>query len=252
MDKLEQKIKRLVGSNITKYNLINNNDKILVAISGGKDSYLLLYILDYFKKVAPIKFEVVPIHINLGYSLSNQQLLIEYTSKMGYECIIIKENLTEIINQNIKTGKNPCSICSRMRRGVLYTQAKKYSCNKIALGHNRNDLIETFLMNTFLNGAIATMPITYETKNRDLFVIRPIASIPEELIIEYSNKYKNYIFNTEELCPYIKKADNLVRSRVKHLIRSLREDFPNIEDSIFSSLSNIHTKEMLDKSLLDD
>ncbi len=249
--KLDKKIKTLIGGTISKYDLIQNSDRILVAISGGKDSFLLLSMLDYFKRIAPIEFELIPIHLNIGYSIDQLALLKEFVSKLGYECIIESGDLSNIIRRYIKSDKNPCSLCSRIKRGVLYTKAENLGCNKLALGHHLNDLIETFLMNTFYNGTIATMPVKYKSNRKGIYVVRPLASVPEELITHYIEPYKKYIYNNKALCPYVKENTNLKRERIKNLINELREDIPEIEYSLFASLSNIHLKEMNDIHLLD-
>lgn len=249
--KLDKKLKTLIGESISKYSLIQRLDRVLVAISGGKDSLLLLTMLDYFRRIAPIEFELIPIHLDIGFTKQQLSLLTEFVSKLGYDCVIESGDLTEVIQKYIKQNKNPCSLCSRIKRGMLYTKAEELRCNKLALGHHLNDLIETFLMNTFYNGTIATMPIKYESSRKGIEVIRPLASVPEELIIYYSKPYTKYIYDGDTLCPYVEKKSDLKREKIKNLINTLKKDIPDIEYSLFASLSNIHLNEMNDISLLN-
>lgn len=251
ISRIEKRITRLVGQAVMDYKMINEGDKIIIGMSGGKDSFLLFDMLVHFRNIAPVSFDIIPLHLDIGFDSEQVDLLKEYTACNGYECLIESDDISDIINKHIKEDKNPCSLCSRIKRGALYTKALELGCNKLALGHHRNDLIETFLLNTFYNGTIGTMPAIYESCKPGLYVIRPLISVSEDIIIEQSAKYKKYMYNPNADCPYVKRKSNLKREQVKNLIMSLKNDIPHIENSIYASLSNIHTKEMLDRRLID-
>jgi tRNA 2-thiocytidine biosynthesis protein TtcA len=247
LKKLEKKIYRLSGDFVVKYRMIEEGDRILVALSGGKDSYMLLDTLIHLKAVSPVKFQLLPAHIDIGFNEIQVRLIKEFTLSKGYQLRIVSGNISSVIDNNIDKDKNPCSLCSRIRRGALYTVADENNCNKVALGHHRDDLIETFLLNIFYNGTIATMPVNYSTIKEGIRLIRPLAAIPENYIENYANyKYKEHIYKDKNLCPLVKDKTNLKRERVKKLIASLKDEIPEIEYSLFASLSNIHKDEILD------
>ncbi len=250
LKKLEKKIYRLCGDFVVKFHMIEEGDCILVALSGGKDSYMLLDTLIHFKAVSPVKFELIPAHIDIGFIEEQVRLIKNFTQSKGYQLKIASGDISSVIENNVDNDKNPCSLCSRIRRGALYTLADKNKCNKVALGHHRDDLIETFLLNIFYNGTIATMPVNYSTIKEGVRVIRPLAPIPENYIVKYADhKYRNHIYNGENLCPLVKDKANLKREQIKRLIASLRNKIPEIDYSLFASLSNVHKNEILDMNI---
>jgi tRNA 2-thiocytidine biosynthesis protein TtcA len=251
--KLEKKVYSLCGDVIGRYRMIEGGDRLLVALSGGKDSYMLMDTLIHFKMVAPIDFDLNPVHIDIGYKEGQVKLIKAFTESKGYELKVVAEDISPLIEKHINNNKNPCSLCSRIRRGALYSVARDLGCNKVALGHHKNDLIETFLLNILYNGTIATMPVNYSTVKEGIRVIRPLAPVKEEYISQYARiNYKDFIYHGERLCPFVKNKDNLKRERVKQLITALKNDMPDVENSLFASLSNIHTREMLDLKVNKD
>ena len=153
-----KKLHRAVGAAIEQFSMIDEGDKVMVCLSGGKDSYTLLQMLLHFQKVAPIKFEIIAVNLDQKQPGFPEEILPNYLTDLGVDYRIIEKNTYKIVMDKTPEGKTTCSLCSRLRRGTLYEAAKDLGCNKLALGHHRNDIIETFFLNFFFSGKIETMP----------------------------------------------------------------------------------------------
>ncbi len=184
LTKLEKRLRRNVGQAIAEYNMIEDGDKIMVCLSGGKDSYALLSILMKLKESAPINFELVAVNLDQKQPGFPEHILPQYLEELGIEYHIIEENTYAIVKDKIPEGKTTCSLCSRLRRGVLYKTAKNLGATKIALGHHRDDMIETLMLNMFYGGKIKAMPAKLVSDNGEHVVIRPLAFCKESELIQ--------------------------------------------------------------------
>lgn len=195
-----QRIEGLMRRAIEDYDMIQEGDKIAVALSGGKDSITLLYSLKNLSKYYPKKFEVIAMTINPGFEGFDEEILKQICKKIDVELVIIKTNIKQIVFDERKE-KNPCSLCANLRRGTLNTEAKKHGCNKIALGHNEDDVLETFLMNLIYAGRIGTFsPISYMDRS-EMTLIRPLIYVPEKLTKSFIKK------NEIKIMPKVCKMD---------------------------------------------
>ncbi len=228
---------------VQKYELIKENDKIAVCISGGKDSMLLAKLMQELQKHGKFHFGLEFIVMNPGYNQKNYELILENAKKLNIPITVFE---TEIFNIVFDIEQNPCYLCARMRRGHLYSKAKELGCNKIALGHHFDDVIETILMGMLYGGQVQTMMPKLHSKNFEgMELIRPMYMVREEDIIAFA-RYHNLEFLrcgcrfTENIDYENKYESGSTRQNVKALIRSLRENNPNIEKNIFNSVENIN------------
>lgn len=222
-----------VGECISDYSMIKEGDRILVCFSGGKDSFVLLDTLEKLRNKAPVNFEIFVLCVNPNFKEQDYTLMKEFLEKENYNYEILSTNISKVMNE--KNPKNPCSLCSRLRRGVIYNYAKKNNYNKIALGHNLNDSIETFLMNLFYSNKLHFMRPIYETEYKN-FIIRPLIYCNEELIELYSEKMKYKPF--KQYCPL--KEEDSTRFFMKELIKKNKEKNPKIYSSFLSAMKSKH------------
>jgi tRNA 2-thiocytidine biosynthesis protein TtcA len=232
----EQKLARLVGGAIAQYSMIRKDDRILLAFSGGKDSYTLLDILLRLQKKAPIHFELFVVMVDSGfgqdYSRAEKYLKAQ---KVGY--LIKKTNIAEIVRKKITkkdTGKY-CSLCSRLRRGALYSLAREHRCNRLALGHNLDDAIETFLLNLFYVSRLSPLRPIYLAEDKKTTIIRPLINAPEELIRKYAKERRFPIIRQKCL---FKKQDSK-RAKLKKLIKGLSNENRLLHSSISNALGKL-------------
>ncbi|MEQ8352164.1 MAG: tRNA 2-thiocytidine(32) synthetase TtcA [Leptospiraceae bacterium] len=244
-DSLFNAMNRQVGRTIHQYDLIEDGDRILVAMSGGKDSLFLLYILKEFQKKAPISFELVPVHLDQGQPGHTAEPLIELVQSMGFDLHIEYQDTYSTVLELTPEGKTYCAVCSRLRRGILYRLARETNCNRIALGHHREDLLSTFLMNAFFNGKLGSMPPVYRIEEGDLQVIRPLASVSEDDIKEFVS-LKGWTVLPCNLCG---SQEGARRKQMQHLLADLEKTSPQIKNSLLAALGNIHRDELMDQSL---
>ncbi len=252
LEKLERKIVRATGRAIGDFSLIENGDRIMVAVSGGKDSWAMLEVLRILQKKAPVDFELVAVNIDQGFEGFRADLIEDYLEQIEVEYFMAEKNINQIAHDNITEGSTFCSLCSRLRRGTLYGLAEKLRCNKIALGHHLDDMIETLLLNQFFIGKTATMaPKLYADDGKNI-VIRPLVYVHEKDIKAYvtAKKFPVICCQCPLMCGETVHGD-YKRRMVKHLVNKLEEDIPNIRNSMIASLTNIKPSHMLDKNLWD-
>lgn len=222
---------------VKEYELINEGDKIAVCISGGKDSFLLALCLSELKRHGQFKFDLEFICMDPGYKKENMDKIIENSKKLEIDLKVFKSNIFDIVHK--EGGESPCYLCARMRRGFLYSKAQELGCNKIALGHHFNDVIETVLLNIFYTGRFGGMPPKLRSDNyQDMELIRPLYFVKEEDIISFSH-YNNLEF-IDCACAITQKKNDSKRKFVKELISELVKKDKNIDINIFRSLENIN------------
>lgn len=221
---------------LDEYNLIEEGDKIAVGMSGGKDSLILAKMLQQLQKFSKVKYEVEYIAMDPGFSLENRKKLEDICSYMEIPVKIFETNIFEVVSEISK--ESPCYLCARMRRGNLYAKAKELGCNKLALGHHFNDVIETIMLNIMWAGAYRSMMPKVKSQNFEgLELIRPLYLVEERDIIKW---IKNAgIVPMDEACPIMEKRNDSQRSNIKEMIEKLRETNPNIEKNIFRSSDNV-------------
>lgn len=232
-----------------EYAMIEANDRVLVAVSGGKDSWALLTTLMRLKKKAPIPFFLFAVHVDAGFpdTEADTRMIGEFLSELGVEYYILPTGIYQLMLTKVKPGSNPCGFCSRMRRGALYGRAKAGGFTKIALGHHRDDAIETFLLNLFFTGQIRALAPKYVTDDGAHTVIRPMIYTPEYKINSYVREAG---FPIIENCPFHDKS-NSRRASMRALLSDLKKQNPRIIKSIVRALSNVDPKHLWDKRLLD-
>ena len=246
-DKLFKRLRRKTGQAIGDYGMIKEHDRILVGMSGGKDSYALLDLLLSLRRSAPVAFELVPVHIDAGYSGTPVYLLEEHLKKVGLEYYIIKKNIAKICADKLPPGKTWCPLCSRMRRGYLYGAAKEIGANKLALGHHKDDVLCTFFMNLFFSGIMKTMPPILRTDRDDFTLIRPLVYCRERDLKQLS-RLRQYPLFPKGLCGW---GEDQQRTQMRRMIASWSETYPKRADIIFKALKNVVPSHLFDKKLFD-
>ena len=240
-----KKLQKSVAQAIKQYSMIE--DKIMVCLSGGKDSYTMLDMLLYFQKVAPIHFDLIAVNLDQKQPGFPEEVLPNYLSELQLAYKIIEKNTYKVVMDKTPEGKTTCSLCSRLRRGTLYEAAKDLGCNKLALGHHKNDILETFFLNFFFSGKLETMPPKFKNDAGDLVILRPLAFCNESDIEEFSN-YRNYPIIPCNLCG---SQENLQRKKVKEMISNWEQEFPNRNAIMMNALQNVSPSHLLDTELYD-
>ncbi|MBN2803817.1 MAG: tRNA 2-thiocytidine(32) synthetase TtcA [Deltaproteobacteria bacterium] len=244
-DPLVDKILKAVSTTSIQYNVIEPNDKILVAISGGKDSYALLYLLKKLQRRLPFNIELLAVHVNQSQPGFDPAPLEYWLEHCGVPYKIIKEDIFSIILNNTKPGSSPCPVCSRMRRGVLYTTAEKNGCNKIALGHHLEDTLATFMMNLFYSGRLQAMPPIYTTDDNRFKVVRPMIEVPVADITELVNREDFPIVP----CGSCSEQPLHKRTSMEQMLNELQKDNPNIKNVMLGALKHINPTHLMDKTV---
>ena len=234
-----QKILSVMRKACENYNLIEDGDKIAVGLSGGKDSLALLTALKRYQSFIDKKFELIAIAIDLSGGTNDYSAIKAYCDEINVELHIIPSNVFEVVF-DIRKEKNPCSLCANLRRGLLNSHAKELGCNKVALGHHKDDLIETFLMSLFFEGRLSTFkPKTYLSRV-DITVIRPLIYCDESEIIKISNNFP-ILYNN---CPANKHTE---RENAKNILKNLDQIYPNAKEKIFNAIINPQRYNLFDK-----
>jgi tRNA 2-thiocytidine biosynthesis protein TtcA len=245
-DKLYKRIKNGVGRAIADFGLIGEGDRIAVAVSGGKDSYALLHVLEALRKRAPVKYELVAINIDSGYPGYRADIIEEHLKEHGFAHHMEKTNHYEVISEKRRPDSSYCSICARLKRGVLYTLAQRFGCNKLALGHHLDDFVETLLLNQFFVGSLKAMAPRMLADNGVTTVIRPLVYVEEREIIPFSRGNRFPVVCC--CCPVCGVADQQ-RKRMKQLLSELERVNPFVKRSLLKALANVHPRHLLDRRL---
>lgn len=246
-NKLHKRLRRQVGEAIADFNMIENGDRIMVCLSGGKDSYTLLDILINLQISAPVKFDLVAVNLDQKQPGFPEHVLPEYLASLGIEYKIVSENTYGIVKDKIPEGKTTCSLCSRLRRGILYRTATELGATKIALGHHRDDILETLFLNMFYGGKLKAMPPKLMNDTGEHIVIRPLAYCKEKDIIKYAD-FKNFPIIPCNLCG---SQPNLQRKIIKDMLVEWDKKYPGRIETMFRATQNITLSHLCDNQLFD-
>ncbi len=247
LNKLHKRLRRGVGQAISDFGMISDGDKIMVCLSGGKDSYTMLDILLNLQQSAPINFSIVAVNLDQKQPGFPAEVLPEYLDSIGVEYLIVTEDTYSIVKEKIPEGKTTCSLCSRLRRGILYRTAKELGATKIALGHHRDDMLETLFLNMFYGGKMKSMPPKLISDNGEHIVIRPLAYCKEKDIEKYAQARLFPIIP----CNLCGSQDGLQRQVIKEMLQDWDKRFPGRIETMFQAMQNIVPSHLADNSLFD-
>ena len=240
----EKRLAHEMGRCIADFELIEAGDRVMVAISGGKDSYTLLHLLERARQRAPVPFEIIAVHLDQGQPGYDGAALEAWLGQHGYEHHILREDTYQLVTKRIPEGKTYCSMCSRLRRGILYNAAERLGCTKIALGHHRDDAIETLMLNMMFNGTLSAMPAKLRSDDGRNVVIRPLLYSSERDIAAYAEGQDFPIIP----CNLCGSQENLWRQEVKQLLNDIEARVPKVRQSMLAALKNVHGSHLLDAS----
>lgn len=246
-NKLQKRLRRLVGTAITDFNMIEEGDKIMVCLSGGKDSYTMLEILLNLQMSAPIKFEVVAVNLDQKQPNFPEHVLPEYLTKRGVPFYILEKDTYSVVKQLTPEGKTYCAVCSRLRRGNLYSFAQEIGATKVALGHHRDDILATLFLNMFHGGKLKAMPPKLLSDDGRNILIRPLAYCKEKDIAEFA-RLKGFPIIPCNLCG---SQENLQRAAINEMLREWDKQYPQRLDSMFTAVQNIAPSQLADRELFD-
>ncbi|WP_263078566.1 tRNA 2-thiocytidine(32) synthetase TtcA [Endozoicomonas sp. Mp262] len=246
-NKLQKRLRRQVGQAIADYRMIEEGDRIMCCLSGGKDSYTMLEILLNLKHNAPVNFDVIAVNLDQKQPGFPEHVLPDYLASIGVEYRIIEEDTYSIVKEKVPEGKTTCALCSRLRRGILYRTATELKATKIALGHHRDDLLETLFLNMFYGGKMKAMPPKLVSDDGKHMVIRPLAYCREKDIIQFA-EHKAFPIIPCNLCG---SQENLQRKAVKAMLNEWDKRFPGRIESMFRALRNVAPSHLADAELFD-
>lgn len=247
LSKAHKKIRSLVGSAVSDYNMIEEGDLIMVCLSGGADSYTMLDMLLGLRQAAPIHFDIIAVNLDQKQPGFPPQVLPDYLEAAGVDYRIVEEDTFSVVQSIIPPGKTTCSLCSRLRRGILYNTAEKLGATKIALGHHADDMVETLFLNMFYNGRIKSMPAKLISDDKRNIVIRPMAYVRESVIKGYAEMREFPIIP----CNLCGSQPNLQRQNVKAMLQQWDENNPGRVQNIFNALTRVTPSHLLDRDLFD-
>lgn len=243
--RLRARLKRSLGRALGDFDMLADGDRVMCAVSGGKDSYAMHDLLVELQKRAPIQFDVVAVNIDQGHPGYPAERITDYMAAHDYAFRLVREDTYSVVKANIPEGKTMCSLCSRLRRGILYTLAREMGCNKVALGHHRDDIITTLMLNLFFQGTLKAMPAKLTNDVGDVVVIRPLAYCAEDDIRAYA-ALRAYPIIPCDLCG---SQPNQQRRLVSQMLADLDQQHPGVRHSMIAALSNVRASHLLDPHL---
>jgi len=245
--KLQAQLRGSVGKAIADYSMIAHGDHVMVCLSGGKDSYTLLDMLLSLQRSAPVSFEITAVNLDQKQPGFPAEVLPGYLENLGVRYRVIEQNTYAVVKRVIPEGKTMCGLCSRLRRGALYRFAAENGVSKIALGHHRDDIVETLFLNMFFGGKLKAMPPKLLSEDRRHIVIRPLCYVPERTIARYAAARAFPIIP----CTLCGSQPNMQRTAVKNMLRQWEQDYPGRIEAIFSSICNVAGSQLADNALFD-
>ena len=246
-NKLIKRLRRLTGQAISDYNMIEAGDRVMVCLSGGKDSYTMLDVLLHLQRSAPIDFEIIAVNLDQKQPGFPEHVLPEYLEDLGVPYYILERDTYSVVRSVIPEGKTTCGLCSRLRRGTLYGFAEQIGATKIALGHHRDDIVETLFLNMFFGGKLKAMPPKLLSDDKQNIVIRPLAYCKETDIERYASQQGFPIIP----CNLCGSQENLQRVEIKKMLTEWERDYPGRTETIFKSLKNVSPSQLADGTLFD-
>ncbi|MFO0675146.1 MAG: tRNA 2-thiocytidine(32) synthetase TtcA [Polyangiaceae bacterium] len=245
LEHAERRLTKGLARALTDFRMLEDGDRVMVAVSGGKDSYTLLHLLAGLRARAPIQFDIVVVNVDQGHPGYPGHVLREYMAREGHDFRMIQEDTYSIVTEKIPEGKTFCSLCSRLRRGILYRVATELGCTKIALGHHRDDVLQTLLLNLFFAGQLAAMPPKLAADGGRHTVIRPLVYCAEDDIRTYADA-KAFPILPCDLCG---SQDNLQRKIVGRMLDELETNHPGMKNVMLAALQNVRPTHLLDRGL---
>ncbi len=246
-NKLQKRLRRNVGLAITDFNMIEEGDRVMVCLSGGKDSYTMLEILLNLQISAPVKFDLVAVNLDQKQPGFPENVLPEYLTKRGVPFYILEKDTYSIVKELTPEGKTFCAVCSRLRRGNLYAFAREIGCTKVALGHHRDDILATLFLNMFHGGKLKAMPPKLLSDDGKNILIRPLAYCKEKDIIDFA-RLKGFPIIPCNLCG---SQENLQRAAINKMLREWDSQFPQRLESMFTAVQNVAPSQLADRELFD-
>jgi len=246
-DKLQKRLRRCVGHAIIDYRMIEEGDKVMVCLSGGKDSYTLLEILRNLQRNAPVNFSLVAVNLDQKQPGFPEHVLPEYLDKLGVDYHILERDTYSVVKEKTPEGKTTCALCSRLRRGSLYGFAEQIGANKVALGHHREDILETLFLNMFFGGSLKAMPPKLLSDDGKNIVIRPLAYCKEADIAEFARQMEFPIIP----CNLCGSQPNMQRQVVKEMLAEWNQKHPGRLESMFKAVTNVAPSQLADRQLFD-
>ena len=246
-DKLAKRLRHQVGKAIADFGMIEDGDKVMVCLSGGKDSYTMLDVLLQLQKKAPVQFSITAVNLDQKQPGFPAEVLPGYLQSLGIEHHIETQDTYSIVKAKIPEGKTTCSLCSRLRRGILYSVARRLKCNKIALGHHRDDMLQTFFLNMFFGGKLKGMPPKLTSDNGEFIVIRPLAYVDERDLVAWA-AHRQFPIIPCNLCG---SQENLQRQQIGDMLREWQKKYPGRIENMTTALQNVVPSHLMDGTLHD-
>lgn len=247
LDKLTKQLRKQTAKAVTDFNMIEDGDKVMVCLSGGKDSYAMLDMLLHLQRVAPIQFEIIAVNLDQKQPGFPEHVLPEYLAELGVDFQIVEKDTYSIVTEKLRPEQKTCWLCSRLRRGILYNTAESLNVNKIALGHHGDDIVETLFLNMIHGASLKAMPPKLLSNDKRNIVIRPLAYCREKDIAEYALQRKFPIIP----CNLCGSQEDLQRQAVKGMLQGIESQYPKAIENILSSLANVSPSQLADRNLFD-
>lgn len=244
-ERLERELSRNVGRCIGDFGLIEEGDRVMVCLSGGKDSYAMMHLLETLRRRSPVRFELLAVHLDQGHPGYDGTPLARWLEERGYAHRIVREDTYSIVKEKLPEESTYCSLCSRLRRGILYNVAQDLGCTKIALGHHREDALETLLLNLMFTGSLKAMPPKLVSDDGRNTVIRPLLYCAEPAIARFAELERFPILP----CDLCGSQDNLMRKQVKRMLAEMEAHAPKAKESMLAAIANVRASHLLDREL---